>query len=248
MPTKMELDLFITNYYQEFNALYTQQLPGLFSDQSRQAQLQDPSYSMLGFGTQFLDADLDGRLDLVLTNGHLDDFSYLGQPYQMRPQFFHNAGQAKFVELNSATLGPFFARPALGRSLARLDWNRDGREDFIVSHLDCPASLLTNLTQPVGNYVAFELRGVVSSRDAIGTIVTVHTKSGRSLTRQLTAGDGYQASNQRQLLFGLGDADAIERVTVRWPGGASQEFAASLPLNTHYLWVEGESGPTALSR
>ena len=101
---------------------------------------------MLGFGTQFLDADLDGRLDLVIANGHVDDLSKLGQPYRMRHQVMHNVGGGRFVEIDAKGLGPFFEKELLGRGLARGDLDRDGREDFVISHLDDPVAVLVNRT------------------------------------------------------------------------------------------------------
>ena len=86
------LDLFVTNYFDEPNALYRQVGDLVFSDATRKAGLREPGWRMLGFGTQFLDADLDGELDLVVANGHVDDLQKLNQPYRMRPQFYRNVG------------------------------------------------------------------------------------------------------------------------------------------------------------
>ena len=235
------LDLYVSNFRNESNTLYLQQADGSFVDATRQSGLREPSYPMLGFGTQFLDANLDGWEDLVLTNGHVGNLKHHGVAYEMPPQFFHNLGQGRFVELPASTLGRFFAGAYLGRGLARLDWNRDGREDFAVSHLKSPAALVTNQTARPGNFLAVQLRGVESSRDAVGTTVTV-TAGGRQQVRQLTAGDGYQASNEHQLVFGLGGADIIERMQVTWPSGAIQSFS-KLHSNSNVLVIEGRSQP-----
>ena len=199
---------------------------------------------MLGFGTQFLDADLDGWEDLVLTNGHVGNLKHHGVAYEMPPQFFHNLGQGRFAELPASTLGRYFAGAYLGRGLARLDWNRDGREDFAVSHLKSPAALVTNQTARTGNFLAVQLRGVESSRDAVGTTVTV-TAGGRQQVRQLTTGDGYQAANEHQLVFGLGTAEIIEQMQVTWPSGAMQSFS-KLQANSTVLVIEGRSQPVII--
>lgn len=231
-------DLFVTNFHGETNTLYRQLPGGIFEDVTLERKLRQPSLSRLGFGTQFLDADLDGRLDLVVANGHIDNFSQDGRiEYQMKPQFFANQGQTGFREASSETLGPYFGRRVLGRALARLDWNGDGKEEFVVTHLDAPAALLENTTKTVGNYIVLTLRGVHSSRDAIGTVVQVETDSVR-LTRQLMAGDGFQASNQRVLTFGLGDDDLIRKLTVTWPSGRSNEIL-NVPANTRWIMIEG---------
>jgi len=199
--------------------------------------LREPSFSWLGFGTQFLDADLDGHLDLVITNGHVDDYRKNNQPFAMPPQFLHNRGQARFQELDPTELGPYFQKRYRGRGLARVDWNRDGREDFVVSHLDAPVSLLTNQTRGQGNYLVVQLVGTTSSRDAIGSRVTIK-QGDQTWTAQLTAGDGYQASNQRQLVFGIGDVSQIDQLKVDWISGKTQSFK-SPPVNSEIRIVEG---------
>lgn len=238
------LDLLVTNFRNESNTLYLQQPGGIFIDGTRPSGLREPSFAMLGFGTQFLDADLDGWEDLVVTNGHVGNLKHHGVPYEMRPQFFHNAGSGRFVELPAATVGPFFAGEYLGRGLARLDWNRDGRDDFCISHLKSPVALLTNKTPDHGHYLAVELRGTTSDRDAIGSIVTV-TVGGRHLIRHLSSGDGYQASNQRRLVFGLHQADRIDGLEVRWPTGKPQEFSAPA-IDTEVLLIEGRESTVAM--
>ena len=238
------LDLFITNFYNESNTLYLQQSAGVFTDATRHSGLREPSLQQLGFGTQFLDAELDGWPDLVVTNGHIDDFRFEDIPYQMQPQYFSNLGNADFVEVAGDELGEYFQRPYLGRGLTKLDWNRDGREDFIVSHLDAPVALVTNRTASVGNFLAVQLRGTRSCRDAVGTTVQISIGD-RTWVKQLTAGDGYLASNQRQLVFGLGLNDRIDRLTVHWPTGEKQEYV-DLPTGVELILVEGQSEPIAL--
>jgi hypothetical protein len=231
-------DLFVTNFHGEPNALYRQQPDGLFVDEALKRRLRQPSLSKLGFGTQFLDADLDGRLDLIVANGHIDNFSRDGRTeYQMRPQFFENQGEVGFREADPKSLGPYFSRKVLGRSLVRLDWNRDGKDDVVVSHLDGPIALLENTTRTVGGFLALRLRGVQSSRDAIGTVVYIKTAS-HSLTRQLTAGDGFHASNERILSFGLGEDTIINKMRVEWPSGRREDFA-NIPANSRWILVEG---------
>lgn len=230
-------DLYVTAFYRESSMLFLGQPGAMFADRTGEAGLKEPSAPMLGFGTQFLDADLDGWPDLVVTNGHIDDLTESGVPYRMPAQFFCNLGCGRFKELHCDELGSFFARRQLGRGLARLDFNRDGREDFVVSHLDTPAALVANATSSAGHFFSLQLRGVESNRDAIGTIVRV-TSGGRTRWKQLTAGDGYQASNQRQLVFGLGEQTAIDELVVRWLSGREQHFAR-VAADAEYILVEG---------
>ena len=238
------LDLHVTNYHDESNTLYMQQPGGLFVDGTREFGLREPSLSMLGFGTQFLDGDLDGQPDLFVTNGHVDKYVHAGIPYRMRSQYFHNVGHGRFEEIPPATLGPWFSTPCLGRGVAKLDWNRDGREDLIVSLLDADTALLSNQTAVVGHFLVVQLRGVTSDRDAVGTSVSVTTGD---VTRfhQLTAGDGYLVSNQRQLIIGLGEVNRVDSLTVKWPSGLSQTFV-NIAADQELSIIEGLSNVVRL--
>lgn len=231
------LDVFVTNFLRETNTLYFSDNSLTFKDTTREAGLAEPSRNLLGFGTQFLDADLDGHLDLLIANGHIDDYRRYGRPFTMPAQFFSNDGEGRFTEQPSNLVGPYFDRRLLGRGMSRLDWNRDGSEDVVISHLDQPAALLTNTTQASGHFLALRLRGVKSSRDAYGTTVVVQTED-RAITRQLTAGAGYQASNQRLLIFGLSHSGTIRQINVRWPSGTTESFGPVTP-DREYLIVEG---------
>ncbi len=231
------LDLFVTNFYREPNAFYQQTSDGRFEDVIRATGMHGPSFEQMGWGTQFLDADLDGHPDLVLVNGHVNDFRRSTIPFEMPAQFFRNAGGGRFVELPATELGPYFAERHLGRALARLDWNRDGREDFCATHVDAPPALLENRTKQAGNFLSIRLVGVSGERDATGTWIEL-TAAGRSWRRQLTAGDGFAARNQSLVTFGLSDAQQVDRLVVRWRGGHTDVFTA-LPVNVVLTLVEG---------
>ncbi|MFN0017526.1 MAG: FG-GAP-like repeat-containing protein [Pirellulaceae bacterium] len=232
------LELFVTNFYNESNTFYLPEIPGKsYSDQTAEFGLREGSLQMLGFGTQFIDGELDGWPDLILTNGHVHHRPKEGIPYEMRPQYYQNLAGKSFEELLPESLGQFFSQKRLGRGLARIDWNRDGREDVVISHIDSPAALLTNQTTPCGHFLVLQLRGVQGSRDAIGTICELQAGQ-RKLTRQLTAGDGYLASNQRQLVFGIGEATHIDKLSIRWPGGATQTYT-NLAVDAEYIAIEG---------
>lgn len=238
------LDLFVTNFFNECNTFYRQMSPGTFEDATRSAQLYDISLKMVGFGTQFLDIDLNGDLDLVVANGDVDDLRDSGRDYAQRPQCVWNSGNGTFREIQGAPLGTYFQNKWLGRGLARLDWNRDGREDFAVSHLDKPVALLTNRSE-AGNYLKLHLVGTASAREPVGATVTCVVGNHRHV-RQLTAGDGYMASNERVLTFGLARETQVDRMEIRWPSGATSEFRA-LTANTEYIVVEQSRNPIELS-
>ncbi len=230
-------DFFVTNFKGESKALYLQSEEGAFRDVANAAGLRAPGMSFVGWGTQFLDADCDGAPDLVEVNGHVDDYRDEGGEYHMRSQFFRNCGDGRFVELFAPAVGEFFARPLLGRGLARFDWNRDGRMDFVVSNIGSRASLVTNRSTGVGHFVSVRLHARTTARDAIGSVVEV-VAAGRHWSKQLLAGDGYMASNERLLQFGLGNAGVVSLLQVCWPSGDTTT-SHDLPVDVTVELVEG---------
>lgn len=231
------LDFFMTNFTDESNTLYCQRSDQLFNDETAAARLQQSSLRRLGFGTQAIDGNLDGQLDLAITNGHIDDYSQQGLDYEMPAQFYRNEGNLNFVEQPPEETGSYFTQKVLGRGMSKFDLNRDGLEDLVISHLDAPLAVLKNQTPQSNHFLTISLSGVRCSRDAIGAIATVKT-SESTLTRQLTAGDGYQASNQRHLIFGLGETIDVLSVTIAWPSGTTEIFHDP-PVDCRLHFIEG---------
>ena len=163
------LDLHITNFFADTSNLFLQDDAGIFTDKVLNAGLYESSEQVLGFGTQAADFNNDGWLDLSVLNGHIYDARSSGVPYQMKPQLFSGSGK-RFIgtEPDSAS---YWNQPQLGRSLAQLDWNVDGRVDLVALHMDRPVALLENQTAGSGNWVQLELVGMKSERDAIGATV-----------------------------------------------------------------------------
>jgi tetratricopeptide (TPR) repeat protein len=231
-----DLDLFITNYEREANAYYVQTQPGRFEDQIRQAGLVGASKPMLGWGTQWVDFNLDGWHELVVANGHLQDETVAGGKWKMPTQVFART-QKQYVQLPAPSLGdPYFARGAISRGANLIDWNRDGRMDVvIVQHFE-PATLISATGTAQGHYVQLSLVATEGHREAIGAEATAYCGEQKHYA-QITAGDGCYGSNQRIIHFGLGDATAIDRLEIRWPNGAT-ETLDGLPVDRHLLIVQ----------
>jgi hypothetical protein len=231
------LDLFVTNFEQEASSFYRQIAPLQFVETTAAQGLVDKPLALVGWGTQWFDADLDGHLDLALTNGHVNNLADHGKPYRMPSRLFRNRGDGRMQMDRDREAGDYFSRLVLGRGMARWDGDRDGREDLVVTHLDRPPVLLWNRTPTTHHGMGFVLTAVQGQRDAIGATVTVRTARG-TMVRQLTAGDGNQSTNQRRLLFGLGEQDRILGVAIVWPNGTRQE-CGPLAVDTEYRWIEG---------
>ena len=194
-------DLFVTNFYLEANNLYLNHGSMSFKDEAMQAKLSLPSKRMLGFGTQAEDFDLDGDLDLIVANGHIDDFTSRGDPWKMPTQLFRNLRDGTFEDCSSIA-GPYFSELHLGRGVASCDWNRDGRPDFIVVHQDAPCALLENTTNVQNQSIRIRLVGRTSNRDGIGAKVLFKSRDGTQ-RRDLKGGDGFYATNEKVLIVGL---------------------------------------------
>ena len=229
-------DLFITNFARESNTLYLSQPGGFYHDATQSAGLREPSYDPLGFGTQFLDADRDGWYDIVVVNGHIDEFE--GELFQMKAQFFQGHPDGRFTELFARQAGELFDVPRLGRGMALLDWNRDGRTDFVATDLEGPVLLAVNQTESPFPSLRLRLVGTQSSRDAIGAKVKIVEQSGEERVYQLTAGDGYESSNERVLEICLGAVERVDRVEIQWPSGTIS-VTSNVVLSGDWIAIEG---------
>ena len=226
------LDLIVTNFRYEVSTLYRQTQPGLFTDATRLAKLGEPTLEWLSFGCQLTDLDNDGWLDFLAVNGHID---YL-DPWQMPPQVLKNT-QGKFQWLRSPSPGNYFDNDNVGRSLSALDFNRDGRIDFAVTHLDRPTALLANSTNSTNHFVQIELVGTRSERNATGGIVRA-TRGQEQWICASSVGDGFYGTNERVLHIGLGQADRLDRLEITWPNGQTQTVE-NLKVDCRYRWIEG---------
>ncbi len=232
-----DLDFFLTHFSDDHNTYYEQVSPGMWVDRSYQVGLAAPSMKLLGFGTEWIDFDNNGTLELIVANGHVDDVDRDDIAYQMPAQLFQRDVDGRWAEQDRKQLGGYFAGEHLGRALASVDADRDGRVDVAITHLYEPVSLLINQTENSGASVSLALKSTGGQRDAIGAVVTAQV-GGRTVTGQLTAGDGYMCSNQRRIRFGTGNSREINDVMVTWPAGNQEEFG-TLNTGAEYLLIEG---------
>ena len=230
-------DLFITNFSLEVNSLFRKDDGGFYTMTTFETGLADPSFSRLGFGTEFLDADNNGTLDLFVANGHVwDNVSEItpSLSYRQKCQIFENTSVGQFREL-SETTGTFFKRPVVGRGVAIGDYNNDGTVDILVTTNNGPAILLRNdsHTGETNNWVKIVLVGTQSNRDGIGAKVWVHTGKITQF-REAICGGSYASSSARILHFGIGSEKTIQFIKIEWQSGHIQtlDFSkAESPIN-----------------
>lgn len=233
------LSLAVTNFEGEMIGLYRAEAPGRFRDVATRSGIGGPSRNRLGFGCVFADVDLDGDLDLIVANGHIDDTvrnipGNVGhaQPAQL---FVNDAG--RFTDV-AATVGGGFAQPRVGRGLAVGDFDRDGDVDILMTTNNGPAVLFRN-DQSAGNRsLRLRLQGTVSNRDAIGAVVRVYHE-GTSQARTVRSGSSYLSQSELPLTFGVGRRDRVERVVITWPNGRVEEHR-NVATGRAYDCVEGK--------
>ena len=214
------VDLYVTNFVDDYNTLYRGRGPGAFEDVTRRARLAQPTWLLMGWGTAFADFDRDGRPDLVVANGHVypqvDQLQIVSR-YRMPVQVFRNEGDGTFAEL------PRAAAPgeAVGRGLAVGDFWNEGRLGFVVNGLDGAPLLFRNRTEG-GGFVSLRLEGAKSNRDGVGARVTARWPGGTALALA-AAGGSYLSSHDPRLHLGVGGARTVA-LEVDWPSGTRQQF------------------------
>lgn len=237
------LGLAVSNFANEMTALYVAQpLPLVFTDEAITEGIGPASRLLLKFGIFFFDYDLDGRLDVLTANGHLEpDISQVqqSQTYAQPAQLFWNCGRTPcFVSVPPDKAGGDLFQPRVGRGSAYADIDGDGDLDVLLLQTGGPPLLLRN-EQALGHrWLRLKLVGQASNRDAIGAEVTV-TLGNRKLRRTVMPTRSYLSHSELPLTFGLGTAGGVDSVEIRWPRGARTTLPA-VPLSTLTVVTEPE--------
>lgn len=222
------LDLIVTTFHNQPKSLYRQEAGGVFTESGQAAGLATSLLRGTAFGVAFADWDNDGREDLMLANGNVQDQLDRVDPetgYRQRTQVFVNRN-GTFQDA-SPTAGPAFEQKIVGRALAVADYDRDGRLDAVVANFVGPPLLLHNESS-AGNWLAIRLKGRAPNRDGIGALVRVFA-GGTSQLRSVQTGRSYLATFPAEAHFGLGP-ETQATAEVRWPSGKVQTVSA-LKLN-----------------
>jgi enediyne biosynthesis protein E4 len=219
------MGLAITNFDDEMMALYRPAKDGAYSDAALRTGIGQASRTRLGFGCAFLDIDLDGHLDLVAVNGHIDETvrNISGNHgFAQSPLLFLNDGKGQFRDV-AAQSGGGFSAAKVARGIAYGDFDRDGDVDLLVTTNQGPAFLYRNDVLNGNRSLRLQLQGTKSNRDGIGAVVRVTTPDGTQ-SRMVKSGSGYLSQSELAITFGLARRTKADRVTIEWPSGQVQEF------------------------
>ncbi len=179
---------------------------------------------MLSFGVFLFDADLDGRLEVLQANGHLEvEIARVdpSQTYRQPAQLFWNAGADEgFVAVEESATGDL-AKPIVGRGSAYADVDADGDLDVVLTQIAGPPLLLRNDQQTGHHWLRLDLRAAPPNREAIGARVEV-SAGGVVQRRRVMPTRSYLSQVERILTFGLGEAGRVDSVKVVWPDGSEQ--------------------------
>jgi hypothetical protein len=209
-----KLDLFITNFDDEYNILYHNDGHNGFTDVSYAAKVAEVSLPYVGWGTKFFDYDNDGWVDLFVANGH----AYPQRDhYRQRELLHHNNRDGTFSEV-AAQMGSALMQERAGRGVAFGDIDNDGDIDIVVNDLDGSPQLLRNDGGNSNNSVLIKTVGVNSNRDGIGARVKV-VSGDLTQIDEVRSGGSYLSQNDLRLHFGLEKRTTVDLIEVRWPSG-----------------------------
>jgi hypothetical protein len=228
----------VTNFDDEMIGLYRGNRKGAYTDRAPMSEVGQVSRHSLGFACFFFDANLDGLLDLLVVNGHIDDTVRnirAGVSYKQPPHLFLNAGMGEFHNV-AAQIGAAFAEPIVGRGAAFGDFDNDGDLDVVVTTNNGPARLYRNDVASGRHSIRFEMVGAQSNRDAIGAVVRIWY-GGKYSSLMVKSGSSYLSQSELPLTFGLGAQDKVDRAVVEWPSGR-KETLNNLKAG-RYTWIEG---------
>ncbi|CAN5911663.1 CRTAC1 family protein [soil metagenome] len=241
------LGLAIANFANEMTALYVADDPARmqFIDLANLFGLGAPTQPPLKFGLFFFDYDLDGRLDLLTANGHLEtdiEKTQASETYRQSAQLFWNSGlpgRTLFTLIGPDSAGPDLFTPIVGRGSAYADIDGDGDLDVIMTSSGEKARLFRNKGGNVNNWIRIELVGHQSNRDGIGAKLRV-LANGQEQRRQHFPAKGYLSSVEFPLTFGLGRADRVKSLQIDWPSGKVAQLS-DLEANQSYV-IHEEAG------
>lgn len=227
-----DLDLFMTNLTAETNTLFRNSGKGWFIDGTNQAKLGASSYPYTGFGTGWIDVDLDGDLDLFAANGAVsllanEDRSSEELPLGQRNQLWLNDGQGQFLEVLDDEIA---IAEEVSRGVAFADLDNDGDRDILVANNGGPLRVFENVNPSTNNWIGLKVKDQQS--------YAYHAKIsliGEPCVNRVIRTDGsYASANDPRVVFGLGKMANEPQISITWADGETQTFGP-LAINQYHV-------------
>lgn len=231
-------DLFMTHIMGETNTLYVNNGKGLFEDRTISAGLSAASFPFTAFGTNWIDYDNDGWLDLFVVNGAVLTIESLvrkGDPYPLHQpnQVFRNENGKKFIDVTPQA-GKDIALSEVSRGASFGDIDNDGDIDVLVCNNNGPVRLFRNNTGHLKKWLGLRLMMRLTDskkmRDMPGTRVGLNRKGKPTLWRRVQTGGSYCSTNDPRIVFGLDEDDKVESIDIFWPDGTKETWQKPIPM------------------
>jgi hypothetical protein len=219
----LDLDIVVTNYQDEYNALYRNEGKLHFTDSSFVAGVGQGTGQTVNFGVLLEDFDNDSWPDLSVMTGHVyplaDQIPSL-HGYAQKKFYYHNDGTGRFVNVSDRS-GPASSLKSVARGSAAADFDHDGDIDMIVNNLDGAPFFLENRS-PAGNWLQIAIQDE-RGMPAYGARVWIAAKS-RKQVAELHSSDSFLSQSSATLHFGLGKDEKVDQIQIRWPDGTEKEL------------------------
>jgi hypothetical protein len=241
-----KLDLCVTNYQDEINNLFRWTRDGNYEEMARSAGVAEGTLPDVAWGVGLVDLDNDGWRDLFMARGHLNHGAHEmdeSTTYAQPKRIYRNLGDGRFEDV-TARAGAAVRLPRVSRGAAFGDIDNDGDIDVVVIESNGPPEVLRNDGGNRGSWCSVLLVGSGLNRDAIGARVTIVAGGAVQVAERRSSGS-YLSANDPRLHFGLGAADHVERLEVRWPGGG-RDVHEKVPARKLIRITKGRPGFEAL--
>jgi hypothetical protein len=235
-------DLFVANVDQEMFSLYRNEKNETFSDVAHAHGVAQATRLLSGWGLRFFDYDNDGSLDLILANGHPDDMigRYSKQVRYKEPLLLFHQGADGKLENVSSRGGSAFERFYPARGLAIGDYDNDGALDVVITNNGEAPILLKNRAAKGNHWLGVKLEGTACNRDAVGARI-LWRAGGKLRQRFKNSGGSYLSSHDPREVLGIGAADRVEQLEIRWPAPSKQvDKLTDLAPDRYIRIVEGK--------
>src|SRR6266513_5949481 len=233
------LDIFKTNFADDTCNLYHNNGDGTFSDVTFSSGI-GINNQYVAWGCGFIDYDNDGWPDILQINGHVYpeiEGHELGQTYKNPRLVYKNLGEGRFKDVSSE-MGPGISERFSSRGAAFGDYDNDGDIDALVLNMNDPPSLLRNDGGNQQNWIKIKLIGTKCNRTAIGARVRVVTGKHAQMD-EVHSGSSVMSQSDLRLHFGLGKAQTVELIEVKWPTTQKVEQLKQVKVNQILTIREG---------